>query len=352
MTNPDLTSHRVSMRDIAARVGVSHVTVSMALRDSPRVSESTRLRVIKTARELGYRPDPMLSALAAYRHGRINSGIRSSVAWINGWENPDDLRGFKEFDLYWKSAGECAEKFGYRIEEFRIDRQMPPQRLHEILQARGIRGILLPPHGPHQPDWRDFPWHEYSVARFGRSVAHPPSHLVTADHFTNTLTAVERMHERGYRRIGLIAKPAAHDPRGPHAVAGFLAARERFQETMAAMPVFRYEQKVTPALAERFHHWMKREKPDALLSTEDHGELLRAAGYRVPDDIPVAVTSVLDGGADSGIDQHSAEIGRVGFLLLNSLINDGARGIPKILRQILVEGTWVDGLSLPDLRES
>jgi LacI family transcriptional regulator len=57
---------------------------------------------------------------------------------------------------------------------------------------------------------------------------------------------------------------------------------------------------------------------------------------------------VLDGGADSGMDQHPEEIGRVGMLLLNSLIHDGAHGIPAIFRQTVVEGRWVDGSSLPD----
>ena len=93
-----------------------------------------------------------------------------------------------------------------------------------------------------------------------------------------------------------------------------------------------------------------KENPDALLSAVDHQELLHEAGYRVPDDIPVAVTSILDGGADSGMDQHPEEIGRVGMLLLNSLINDDARGIPPIFRQIVVGGSWVDGTSLPDHR--
>lgn len=85
----------------------------------------------------------------------------------------------------------------------------------------------------------------------------------------------------------------------------------------------------------------------ALLCTVDYRELLQKAGYRVPADIAVAVTSVLDGGADSGTDQHPEEIGRIGMLLPNSLICDGERGIPTTFRQILVEGSWVDGSSLP-----
>jgi LacI family transcriptional regulator len=343
---PETTPPRISMREIAARLGVSHVTVSMALRDNPRVSAAMREKVKRTAEELGYRPDPMLNALAAYRNSKSASGIHSAVAWINAWVKPEELRGYQEFDLYWKGASECAAKFGYRLEEFRLDEQMPLHRLHQIFQARNIRGILLPPHGPVQPPWHDFPWGEYSVVRFGRSLKFPPAHLVTADQLTNTFIAVCKMRERGYRRIGLLTFETDLDPRGPHFTAGFLSARELLHDS-ESFPIFRIEEPVTEEVVARFKKWMKKEKPDALLSTVEQKILLRGSGYRVPGDIPVAVTSILDGGADSGMDQHPEEIGRAAFLLLNSEINDGARGIPRYFRQILVEGSWVDGTSLP-----
>jgi DNA-binding LacI/PurR family transcriptional regulator len=94
--------------------------------------------------------------------------------------------------------------------------------------------------------------------------------------------------------------------------------------------------------------WIKKHRVEAIFT--NRSELmakLAQHGVKVPGDIAVAVTSVLDAYADAGIDQHPEEIGRVGFLMLNSLINDGARGIPEIFRQILVEGSWVDGVTLP-----
>ena len=347
---PENTPPRISMREIARRLGVSHVTISMALRDNPRVSVALREKIKQVAEELGYRPDPMLSALAAYRNQKSVTGIHAAVAWINAWVKPEELRGFKEFDLYWKGASECAAKFGYRLEEFRLDHEMTAHRLHQIFQARNIRGILLPPHGSVKPAWEDFPWEQYAVARFGRSLKYPPAHLVTADQLTNTFIAVSKMRERGYNRIGLITWETDLDPRGPHFTAGFLSARELLHDT-GALPIFRIEEPVTDDLVSRFREWMKKEKPDALLSTVEHKILFRKAEIQVPRDIPVAVTSVLDGGADSGMDQHAEEIGRAGFLLLNSLLNEGARGIPKIFQQTLVEGSWVDGTSLPDRRD-
>ena len=104
--DPEPAAPRIGLREIARCLGVSHVTVSLALRDSPRVSASTKERIKKAANEMGYRPDPMLTALAAYRSRRSAPTIHSVVAWINGWADPDELRSYKEFDLYWKGASE------------------------------------------------------------------------------------------------------------------------------------------------------------------------------------------------------------------------------------------------------
>lgn len=46
----------VRMRDVAESAGVSTATVSLALAGDPRISPSTRDRVLGVARELGYRP--------------------------------------------------------------------------------------------------------------------------------------------------------------------------------------------------------------------------------------------------------------------------------------------------------
>ena len=42
------------------------------------------LEIEAAARTLGYRPDPMLSSLAAYRQAKKPAEIHATVAWING----------------------------------------------------------------------------------------------------------------------------------------------------------------------------------------------------------------------------------------------------------------------------
>jgi DNA-binding LacI/PurR family transcriptional regulator len=54
---------RVSIKDIARAAGVSHPTVSRALSDSPLVSEETKARVQRLAREMGYSPNALARGL-------------------------------------------------------------------------------------------------------------------------------------------------------------------------------------------------------------------------------------------------------------------------------------------------
>ncbi len=348
-SNPGII--RVSIRDLAKQAGVSHATVSMALRDNPRVAAETRTRIRKLAEDLGYRPDPMLSALANYRSRKSKPGIHSAAAWINAWPEPEMLRAHHEFDSYWAGAGLAAVSLGYHLEEFRLDAGCSPQRLHHILQARGIRGILLPPHRV-QPDWDGFPWEEYSIVRFGRSLAEPRCHLVTADQVSNTLLAFTKMREMGYRRIGLATNESMIEKSGHYFEGGYLLARSMVPkwERVPILPTGELRGKALSAL---LSEWIRKHRVSAILT--DVPALPRAlqeAGIRVPDDVGLATTTVLDTRIAAGIHQEPVEIGRVAMLMLNSIINEGERGEPRIFRQILVEGRWVDGDSLPARRGS
>jgi LacI family transcriptional regulator len=337
---------RISIRDLARMLGVSHATVSLALRDHPRISQKVKEKVKHLAEEVGYRPDPMLSALANYRRSKETLPITAGVAWINAWPNPGNLKKYREFDAYWKGASKAAEKFGYRLEEFRLGGDCTPRRLHQILSTRDIRGLLLPPH-QNEPDWQDFPWENYSVVRFGRSLKVPECHLVTADQIANTMLAVRKIHERGYKRIGFVAQEGDLSRRGMLFELGFLGGLRVIREENP-IPVLILDRSGDEERLKALQAWIGKHKPDAIFTTDaEMSKLLGSLGVKIPQDIALAVTSILDAHCDAGIDQHPEEIGRVGFLMLNSLMNDRARGIPQIFRQILVEGSWTDGDSLP-----
>ena len=56
----------MSTRRIAAEAGLSPSTVSLALRNSPKIPAATKQRIRKIAQRLGYRPDGKLTELMSH----------------------------------------------------------------------------------------------------------------------------------------------------------------------------------------------------------------------------------------------------------------------------------------------
>lgn len=343
-----MSDKRVTLRDIAKHVGVTHAAVSMALRNHPSIPEARRRQIQTVAREMGYVPDPYLAALAAYRRRNVPAGIRSAIAWINHWEQPDDLRRHREFDLYWRGATEAARRYGYNLEEIRWLPEYSARRFEQILLTRGIRGVLIPPHAK-APDWGDFDWSKFSIVRFGLSVPSPDSHLVTADQLRAVLMAVRTLAEYGYQRIGLVVPADADRRLGGGFVGGFSSAGQSFHlpvvpPLLAEEPLYLEKPETARNLLAR---WLNRHKPDAVLTAVAQiPALLRQLGYRIPKDLAVAGTAV-DVPVDAGIDQHSEAIGRIAVETLVSQINLNERGEPADPYRVLVESRWRDGQSAP-----
>jgi LacI family transcriptional regulator len=349
-----VNSKRVTLRDIADRVGVSHVTVSLALRNHPSIPAGRRQEIKAAAEQLGYQPDPMLSSLAAYRQRRRPVSIRSSLAWINHWDQPEILREHQEFDGYWRGASAAAAQFGYRLEEVQWSKDCSSERFESILLTRNTRGLLIPPH-PRPPDWGKFDWSKFSVIRFGLSVMTPDSHVVTADHLRGVLMALRRISQYGYHRIGLIVCADFDRRLGGNYTGGFYAAQKLFKFKDSLPPLMTDERsyREDPARARKaLEQWMRKHRPDAVLtSVPQVPGMVEELGRRIPHDLAVAGTSVHDVPVDAGINQNPEAIGRIAVEMLVGQINVNARGEPPAPCRILVESLWQDGKSLPRRQE-
>ena len=200
---------RVTLKDIAAKVGVTKTAVSLALRDSPGISQAMREKIRRVAGELGYVADPILQRLADYRRTGATAGFQSVIAWLNHWDEPERLRSYHEFEQYWRGAKLAAKRLGYRLDEFVWPADCPAKRAEAMLLERGVLGLLVPSHKP-ETNWGDFDWSKFSLMRFGLSVRQLDSNLVTSDHQRAMVMAVKKIHDYGYRRIGLVYNEA-HD---------------------------------------------------------------------------------------------------------------------------------------------
>ncbi|WP_193195347.1 LacI family DNA-binding transcriptional regulator [Nostoc sp. MG11] len=72
-----MSKRRVSIEDIARRAGVSHSTVSRALRDNPLISPKVREEIKQLAREMSYVPNAIAQSLLSSRTNTIGVVVTS-----------------------------------------------------------------------------------------------------------------------------------------------------------------------------------------------------------------------------------------------------------------------------------
>lgn len=124
---------RPTLHDVAARAGVSKSLVSLALRDSPKVSAASRAAILAAAEELGYRPNRTASSLVQQRTHSI--GVH-----ILDLHNP-------VFAEILDGVHEAARRHGYStlLVTGNADRQTEKQEITRLLESR-VEGLILIAH--------------------------------------------------------------------------------------------------------------------------------------------------------------------------------------------------------------
>lgn len=335
---------RITQKDIAKLANVSPMTVSLALRESPLLSEKTRRHVKKIAKENGYRPDPALAALNAYRIADYTHRFQGVIAWVTAFSTPSGWRGMLQTEAYFKGACERADELGYKLEEFWIaDPSINKKRATRILTSRNIRGLIIAPL-PHARGEISLEWDHFSAVALGYSLIQPHLHVVMNHQFLNMMQTVQHLTELGYRQIGM-TMPAANDSRVHHSYrGGFLAAQ-------CDLP--KNARKIPPALTNNFDksffvQWFKKEKPDCVIvsaaSAKSVIEWITEIGYHVPHDIGVAVATIPFGDRTlTGIDESAPLVGRLALDTVVGMIHRNDHGVPLRPSSILQEGVWISG---------
>ncbi|MBC8009318.1 MAG: LacI family DNA-binding transcriptional regulator [Burkholderiales bacterium] len=327
--------------DIARRLGVSKTTVSLALRGKPGLSEETVRRVLETAREMGYTPNPISSELMEIvRKNRHQEGSQV-IAFINPYQNPKRIRRLAGIWDFVEGAKMRAITYGYRIEVFDArEPGMTDGRLSDILEARGIRGVLL------GPTWGTevqvaLPWDKFFAVVLGVPESGPHLQRVCNHHHHGTYTALDVLASKGYRNVG-VALVRRHE------------LGTRYAYSLGAEQ-FRLEQRpgvnVTTWIYDVWNDdearaWVEKNDLDAVvgLAYDDIITSLRtAAGASVG----YANLAIWPGVPLSGIDQHPQSIGGAGVDLLRGLMLSGTRGIASRPQTLLVDGEWKEGSTTP-----
>jgi LacI family transcriptional regulator len=335
---------RITIHQLARKLGVSAMSVSVALRGKPGVSDQLRERILTEARRLGYSPDPLAwELMERVRSRRLSRGSRT-IAFVNTFRRPELFAVAPTYAKFVRGAREQAEAYGWTMEEFQaFGAGMGPARLARVLSARGIDGVVVGPRWLDEPDI-EFPWGDFTAVLLGETHYGAGLYRVCCNQQHASLLALKKLVERGYRRIGLISDARYETPRDFDFSLGVEAAKREMGRR--AHFVARLGETSSHEVIAAF---VREERLDALVSlagppatiTELRGEGGHRLGY--------ANLDCHEGQGWSGIDQHSDEIGAAAVAMMHELLVAGARGEQPDPRIVLIEGTWREGWTAPEI---
>ncbi len=218
------------------------------------------------------------------------------------------------------------------------------QRIVQILQTRGIHGIIVLP-VESLNDVFSLPQEDFMgvatcgvAARLGFNQVHP--------HFYQSMhVGISNLTERGFQRIGFCVTET-EDIRSNHLYQSYLLwHQQNIQEKNRVHPL------VKDTIGRNdLIDWVKQEKPDVVLSPNvDHYHWLKESGIKIPDDISFAALSpAMDTpkGEIAKVHVGYRKIGATAIDVLKTKLAHEQLGPTDNPAVTLIRGEWMEGASV------
>jgi len=325
----------VTQADIARQLGVSAMTVSMALRNDPTISAATRGRVQKEAKKLGYRADPLLSHWGGMRWKRSRPGFRGILAYISNQNGPYPVL---------PEARALAGQLGYEVQPFFVSGKTSPKILGRQLYHRGIRGVLIE-RVELQPFLDTFPWDQFAAVECNYGYSDFPCHRVSRERYNEVITAWKKAVETGHRRIGLVLMKEQKSIDLDTRVGAMDYCQQHLFPRLPRLPLTL----CSPGIAtQQLRNMIQRQRPDALILFNGFFVYL----CRTIDPMILKRTSLINlmvenrQGDETGLLEDRRVVARAAVHLLDSLLRTGQIGRPESRQVILMAKPWVEGKTL------
>lgn len=195
---------KVTIRDIGQQLGLSAMTVSLALRDHPRISAQTKARVLAAMEELGYRPNRVARALATGKSNLIgvvvpNSSDQYYAEVIRAIE---DAARAADYHVLLSNGSYELEHYAERVREMMS------------LHMQGL--IAAPPFTSERPKlpafWQELERDDFQVVLINRQLRPALFHQVAADYIAGVKLVVKELAARGHRRVAYLSGTPAMLP--------------------------------------------------------------------------------------------------------------------------------------------
>lgn len=315
-----------------------------------------RQKVRETAERLGYNPKNYLSLLmSSVRAGRKLSE-KGTIALLVEAASQKERDVVEAYRVFHQGAMKRGGELGFRVENFFLQAPgMTAEKLDQILQARGINGIILPP--PYLSNRRlNLRWERYAAIGVGFGWEEQDLDRVVYDDFRNYIAAFRNLQRLGYRRIGtVLSNQFVLSHRGGNQwYPAYLDCQSTISK-VERIPIFSGSTPLpggesTPEMARKrpgeFREWFLKWQPDALITLVGHEKkYLDAMGLKIPQDVGFACLAQTAQAQFAGIDEKGDLIGETAVETVAAKIARNEFGLSDHPKIIMVPGVWVDHAS-------
>lgn len=338
----------VNVREIALKAGVSHITVSRALRDAPNVAPATKAKIREIAEKLGYRPNPLVSAYTAQMRRSRGEAGGCTLAWLSGEPFQRQRLWLRPFQV---GVARRAAELGFTLDASICTRDLSKERLGRLIEARGIRGVIVPNLHYFSAEVPEIPG--VVTVSLGNSFSGRPMHTVTSDSFVNVGTLFSHLMALGYARIGFCEHVFGTTLTQGGAWGAYLLHQQRLMPAhripvLTGLDVGNHEE----ACRKKFEAWVRDTEPDCILTGFLHPrKWLAGMGVQVPEHMGLAHYRLADDTPGwSGIDPYAEAMGAATVDLLSAHIQRNEYGTPELAKHMRFTGNWVAGETTRSMR--
>lgn len=337
----------VTLRDIARVCGVSHGLVCRALRGRVGVSPEKRKLILKTAENLGYRPNPLVSILLSDVRKGVLPGRKANLAWVNTNVSRDWWQSSTWDCGYLRGARARAERMGFGLDEFWLHAKgMRPAALARTLKARNIYGIIFP--NVSLPVSMDgFDWSRHATVLINWAWPQSGFSRASADVYGNLGLALDALTHRGFRRIGLHCQTGFDAQINNNQLNSRYLHYSQAQPRARRLPVLNVENDF-PRAAVEIATWLDQWRPEVVICQDNRMiDAIQATGRRVPEDISVIhLNLAADVKGWAGVDAGIEHISAAAVDLVVGQLGRNEFGYPSFTKVVTIAGEWRDGFTL------
>ncbi|MCE7985074.1 MAG: LacI family transcriptional regulator [Caldilinea sp. CFX5] len=277
-------SKRVTLKDVAAQVGVSYQTVSKVLNGQATVTPETATAIREAVNALGYRTNVTAR------------NLRKQASHLIGysWEPTTPDRVSAILDQFLGSTVEAAEAAGYHVLLFPSHKSNDQSAVyHDLIRTGRVDGFIITSTNYDDPRIRLLRQLDFPFVAFGRANPDWRFPYVDVDGRAGLRAATEHLLEQGHRRIALLAWPEGSRT-GTSRVNGYLDALRNAGITVDPAWLRRGEGEVPVGYAQTAALLQLPEaiRPTAIAAVDDHlaigaMQAVQAAGLKVGADVAV-----------------------------------------------------------------